>query len=438
MNNILGSACLCIVSVFEIWFLYQILFHTVIDSRGFSYKEKMMVWISSIIAGCVLGINREILFFSSMIFLLVIIVIFICSAWIDKKNYLLLLEIIVFYFSLVALIDYLWAFFSMCILDYSFVYRVHSGMSLEKIIIFFLSRMMVVFLGVLCKKRIKWIENIAEYRMILIIVDIILVAVLIRHQFWMVEMVMNERPIDGITAGISILTMIMIILFFSYLVIKSVFYQKENELLVSKDEMMSLLYQEILNGIDKNRYLIHDFKHHILVLQQYVQQGNIDMLYSYLEGLNGDIIQNIQPVWSGNRIVDFILNQKKRIAESKNIDFTIETTAFLNHPLEDKDICVLLGNLLDNAIEAAENENVNKDWISVRMEKSQNLFFIEVLNSCRKKATMTNGEWVSVKKDKEYHGYGLKSVKRIVKEYDGYITFDVKECLFKVNITFFY
>ena len=138
MDDILGIGCICVISIFEIWILYQVLFNTVIDLKVLRNKDKFIMWISIFVTGIMSGINREGLFFSSILFLFNIIVIFICSGWIKKKNLWIIGDIIVFYFALVALIDYLWAFLSMIILNQSFIYRVHTGTSLEKIIIFIL------------------------------------------------------------------------------------------------------------------------------------------------------------------------------------------------------------------------------------------------------------------------------------------------------------
>ena len=82
-------------------------------------------------------------------------------------------------------------------------------------------------------------------------------------------------------------------------------------------------------------------------------------------------------------------------------------------PLEEKDICVLLGNLLDNAIEASETVKNHDAWIRVKLEKAGYLFFIEISNSCEKVPEIIDGEILTTKREKEFHGYGLKSVKRI-------------------------
>ena len=198
---------------------------------------------------------------------------------------------------------------------------------------------------------------------------------------------------------------------------------------------MSRHYQELLQGMERNRHLIHDIRHHILILQQYDQDQEYGKLHDYLKKMNDEIQENRNPIFTGNRIVDFILNQKRQAAENKGIQFTTESQIIFSHPLEDKDICVLLGNLLDNAIEAAEKNE--KQWIRIRFEKIEEMFFIEISNSHSGNIIKSNGNFISSKKDKDMHGYGLISVKRIVNEYEGEITFNEKNDQFIVSISFF-
>lgn len=436
MDDILGIGCLCVISIFEIWILYQVLFNTVIDLKVLRNKDKFIMWISIFVTGIMSGINREGLFFSSILFLFNIIVIFICSGWIKKKNLWIIGDIIVFYFALVALIDYLWAFLSMIILNESFIYRVHTGTSLEKIIIFILSRGMVAIILLICKSRQDWFTDIREYKKELLALDIVMVFMLIKYQFWMVDIILGYKPMVGLTAGVSIFMVIMLVLFFSYMVTKSIFYRQQNELLISKDEMMSDMYQELLREMEKNRRIIHDIHHHILVLQQYEDAKEFEKLHHYLEVINGELKQTQHPIWTGNRIIDFVLNQKCQVAENSNIRYIIDTNSFFTLPLEEKDICVLLGNLLDNAIEASETVKNHDAWIRVKLEKAGYLFFIEISNSCEKVPEIIDGEILTTKREKEFHGYGLKSVKRIVKKYDGEMTMQVKEYEFKVYISF--
>lgn len=437
MNNIFGICLLSLISAIEVLLLYRVLFYTVVDISNYSLKNKIIIWTVGVGTGVLVGFNREILFFSSLIFLFHISILLFTFCLIEKRNRLIIGSIIVCYFSIVALLDYLWAFLSMIILDESFIYQVHEGVSWEKIMIFSISRGLMIPVIIMLKKRNFLKEFIISYKRILGILSITLVVILIRYQFWMVEMVQFERPINGLEAGASIFTLVSFVLLFSFFVMKSMYFQKENNWLASKDQIMNQHYQELLDGMEKNRYIIHDMKHHIMVLQQYEQKKQYGRLHDYLEKINGELIAAQYPVLTGNRIIDFILNQKRQEAENLGIRFEMETTVFFSQPMDDKELCVLFANLLDNAIEAAKKMKKDEAWISAKIEKMQQMFFIEISNSFSNELKVSNGKILSLKKDKEYHGYGLKSVQRIVEEHEGCFSIRILEKQFVVNISFF-
>lgn len=114
-------------------------------------------------------------------------------------------------------------------------------------------------------------------------------------------------------------------------------------------------------------------------------------------------------MWTGHRILDFILNQKKEAAEQKEIDFEICVTALMETSLSDGDISILVGNLLDNAIEACEQIQDGMRWVLFKLKKRQHSLFIEISNSLGTVPRIKDGELLTSKKDKRLHGYGLKS-----------------------------
>lgn len=95
-----------------------------------------------------------------------------------------------------------------------------------------------------------------------------------------------------------------------------------------------------------------------------------------------------------------LLEQKRALAEQDGISFTIQTVPHVEWTFNDNETCSLLGNLLDNAIEACKRLDGNVDkWISIKIE-----------NSAGEAPVMKKGRFVSIKQDKTKHGYGLKSV----------------------------
>lgn len=199
--------------------------------------------------------------------------------------------------------------------------------------------------------------------------------------------------------------------------------QKENMYLTLKDKITEQMYQELLQSNEKNRQLTHDLKNHFLILSKYEKEGDLENIHNYLEELNQEYICSENQIWTGNKVLDFLLNQKKSIAEQKEIEFHISTTVALKLPFSMSEICSLFGNLLDNSIEACEKIDIGKKWIRVKMNKREGLFFIKIVNSVNGLPLEENGKLISMKKEKDVHGYGLKCVQRIVDKYEGILEY---------------
>ena len=157
----------------------------------------------------------------------------------------------------------------------------------------------------------------------------------------------------------------------------------------------------------------------------------------YIEEIEQNFFDIKRRVWTGSQIADMILEQKRTLAEQEGITFTIQAVPIAKWMFDDSETCSLLGNLLDNAIEASRriDDNVDK-WVSVKIENQKQLLFIKIENSVSEIPVMKDKRPISVKQDKIRHGYGLKSVERIVNKYEGMITYKGKDRAFQVKLLF--
>lgn len=104
---------------------------------------------------------------------------------------------------------------------------------------------------------------------------------------------------------------------------------------------------------------------------------------------------------------------------------------------EESDIFVILYNLFDNAIEACENIYTREKWIYLSLRLINNMFMLCIQNSYEIEPKYENGELLTIKTDKHFHGIGMKSVKKIVEKYEGQLEYDNKQNIFEVSITLF-
>lgn len=429
---------LFVISIFEVWLCYQLIYDLIIEKKYLRWKEKVISGVNIVVLGAMLAFNRSYVFFSDIIFLFCIISISLCVFLIIRKNYIVIISLVGLFFAVTAFFDYFFAFLSMIFLKAEFAGMIHRGLSFWKVTIFFCTRIIIFisFLG-LKERNSKFKIYVAEYKRVLLLFFIVVCWILTRYQTMLVEMAIGERPMNGAAGGISILLAMIVLIFGGSIFMKSLTLKKENQLLIVREEMLSRNYRDLLNMIEKNRQMVHDIKHHFTVLREYEESGQYEKLRKYLGTVDGAFCENDGVPWTGNRILDFLLNEKKSEAEHRGILFDIETSAVFKLSLEDTDVCALMGNVLDNAIEACERMTSGKRWVSVYMKKQQDMFFIEVSNSIDKIPIIKHGQFLTQKGDKELHGYGIKSIRRIVDKYDGTIAFQIEDKMFKVNISFF-
>lgn len=437
MSELILWGAQALLSMFEVWLCYKLLSYIIIDKDILDERDNIIIGCNICGVGLFLAFNRYIVFFSYLMFAIEVFFTVICVTWITRKNLLLILGLVMSYYSLMSLLDFFFLFMSTIFINETVLYD-YYGVSLFQLPIYFISRMIMVGFIYFLKERAKILkEYIHEYRSLLLGLGMILTFVLRRYQVIRVNMISNVLLSQGIKSGLSLLLFIVIGCTFVSLLLKSLILQKENQILATKDELLSQKYQGIMCSVEKNKQIVHDMKHHLMVLSEYERTGEYEKLHVYLENLSEKFASANDFVWTGNKVLDFILNEKKAEAEQKGIKFTIYASALLKHFLNDGDICVLFGNLLDNAIEACEGVSEEPREIAIKIDKQKQLLFIEVTNNMNILPFIRRGKFITIKADKEFHGYGMKSVEHIVYKYEGTFSYYIKENIFTVNISFF-
>ena len=177
----------------------------------------------------------------------------------------------------------------------------------------------------------------------------------------------------------------------------------------------------IMESRNRVRALRHDMKNHILALQVLVQRKEVEETNRYLDSMKNFMTNPEEYVKTGNDTVDSLLNYK--IQKAKEVLNVVETKISIPEQLRLRsfDLNVLLGNLLDNAIDASMQTDDRKLKITIKLDKG--ILLINICNSCRRIADGRRDFLETTKEDKVNHGIGLKNVRRIVEKYHGEITF---------------
>ena len=179
-------------------------------------------------------------------------------------------------------------------------------------------------------------------------------------------------------------------------------------------EETKILYQSV-------RSIRHDLKQHFQVALTMLHSGKINEAVDYMEKYNDTVLDGISnKVFCDNDVVNYIINSKSKICSDRHIKIYFYIANEIPE-FSDLDLCVLLGNALDNAIEGVSGEGNNEIYLELR--NVDNFFMISVKNTIINSVLEDNPNLISTKNEKEVHGLGILSMKEVVQKYNGSIEF---------------
>ena len=163
----------------------------------------------------------------------------------------------------------------------------------------------------------------------------------------------------------------------------------------------------------------HDFRNHISMISALVQVSSKDEVLSYINEIDSSISKLDKNIYTDNIAINSILMNKNKIAEDKGIKVSLDLKINSKLKVSNIDICTVLGNLLDNSIEACELINGNK-FIDLKIVSENNMLVIKINNNTNGNVNELKGKFLSTK-NSNINGIGLVQVDNIVKKYNGYI-----------------
>lgn len=176
----------------------------------------------------------------------------------------------------------------------------------------------------------------------------------------------------------------------------------------------------------------HDLKQQIQIIRE---ETNIGKRENYLEEIERGIEQYDAEIKTGNPALDTILTSKSRICKKQNIELTVVADGRLIRQLHVMDLCTVFGNALDNAIEyEVQVEDMEKRLIHVSVSEKNRWVCILIENYYEGNLQPDKELPATTKRDKRYHGYGLKSIRYSVSKYGGCFNMAVKDRWFRVEI----
>jgi two-component system sensor histidine kinase AgrC len=196
--------------------------------------------------------------------------------------------------------------------------------------------------------------------------------------------------------------------------------REENKTIIYQNQLMKQQVDEIENMYMTMRGWRHDYHNHLQSLKGYLKLGETEKMERYLKDLETDLDSIDTLYHSGNLQVDAILDAKLAIAEKDEIDIKCDASLPPSLHVNEIDLCVIIGNLLDNAIESCRKiDRKDHRFIRVYLGVLKQQLYISVTNATGESVKIRTDAYFSAKRGD--HGHGLKRVDQVVEKYQGYL-----------------
>ncbi|WP_352401218.1 GHKL domain-containing protein [Anaerotignum sp.] len=235
---------------------------------------------------------------------------------------------------------------------------------------------------------------------------------------------------------ISCLFLINIAFFYLYVqLVEKYEVEMQNQFLAQQNRAYLQQIQVIGAAEDNIKRLQHDYKNHLIALKE-MTNGKNESFKEYVRVLEEKMSLDSNYVMTGNKILDGLINYKVRILYDLGIDVDININIPDNIGIQDFDIVVILGNLLDNAIRALQHQG--KGSFAIKFFYDRGTIFLQTRNTFSGELKRKGNSFFTTKKETdEPHGLGLNNVKRIVEKYNGELDITTENNFFDVEIVMY-
>ena len=198
-------------------------------------------------------------------------------------------------------------------------------------------------------------------------------------------------------------------------------------------ELIETHYQEVENMYRQIRGWRHDYRNHIQTMKVLAASGDMEGIKAYLDELDTDLNTVDTVVKTGNPMADAILNSKISLARSKCITVRCDAHIPVKLKMSELDLCCIIGNLFDNAIEASLSLPEAERLIRVYMDMKGTQLYISFTNFTSAKKLTKVGKRFQTSKG-EGHGFGLVRIDNIIERLDGYLSRNSEDGAFTTEI----
>ena len=307
-------------------------------------------------------------------------------------------------------------------------YEIYEKMSLYRVLAIIMSKTALLLFVMMINKLFSKNKIILQkYLLILFAVTITMFVIISSVAFIDIR---NKYINSYVSVLFFVMMLILLMIIFLGTFKLAEYYENQHQLklITLKNQMLEQSMSETEQTFMLWKISMHDFKHKIMNLMMLADNNDIEGIKQYLEAENELLGKKLFYYKTGNDTVDTILNIKQKIAEKNGITFVINAEIPENCNIASADFASILGNLLDNAIEASEKEE--EPFIEVNIKPVKKYLIVNILN----KYTGSKDYSETTKNEKHLHGIGIHSVKQTVKKYSGEFHTDILNEIFNVKI----
>lgn len=213
------------------------------------------------------------------------------------------------------------------------------------------------------------------------------------------------------------------------------FYKKGYEFQTEqfRRDLMEHQYEEIKGVYMDMRGWRHDYHNHMQVMKAQLALGNLEEIQEYLNALEKELDHVDTLVKSGNLMTDAILNSKLTLARRQKIRINCNAKIPERISVEDVDLCVILGNLMDNALEACKQIAEENRFLRIYMKVNKSQLYLSIQNSAKEDPDFNEQNYITKKRGN--HGLGMKRVQTAVEKYQGYLNLANEPGIFAAEVT---
>ncbi|MCM1535858.1 MAG: ATP-binding protein [Clostridium sp.] len=237
-----------------------------------------------------------------------------------------------------------------------------------------------------------------------------------------------------VTVSIGLILMNFFIFYLYNMLSEALSHQYENEMLRQEIQGYANQLNIMLQSEEKVNALKHDMKHHMNELKILAAKGDNIAIEKYIGDMEDFIKNSNEFVYSGNLEIDSVMNYMLRRAKEElcTVNVKVHLPESVNHSF---DINVILGNLLENSIEAARQTEEKR--LDVNIELKQGVLRVQVENSYQGKLEKRHQKLLTTKSEKGFHGIGLTNVRKIVEKYNGIMDIYTENNIFGVMLVLY-